>query len=393
VSAQVDLRAIADLSVGHLAADFGQGALPAVLVFLKPVLHLSYAQTAVIVLVATVASSVAQPFFGHWSDRHRTPWLMPASVCLSGVGIACAAAVDSYWATLGFVAVSGFGTGAFHPEALKIAGHASGSRRASAMSLFQTGGNLGFGLGPILAGLLIGTLGRQGGLLLVLPGLLVALALVHERAHLTYVRSERSGHGVGPPGADRHGAFRCLLFVIGLRSVAYYGLFTFVPLWEVSQGHSRSYANTLLSLVLLAGAIGTLSAGPLADRFGRRSVLLGSFVLVPGLIVLYVTLGGALGAVAVCLAGAAVVSTFSVTNVLAQEYLPSRVAFASGVSVGLATGLGGVAAVALGAIADAVDLRTALLLTAAGPALGTVVALWLPRETPGGSASAIVATE
>ena len=132
--------------------------------------------------------------------------------------------------------------------------------------------------------------------------------------------------------------------------------------------------------MLLAGVAGTLCAGPLADRIGRRLVVLGSLVLTPGLVLVYVFAGGIPGAIAVCGAGAVIVSTFGVTIVMSQEYLPSRVAMASGMSVGLATGLGGVAAVALGAVADVVDLRAALIGTAIGPVVGVVVAAGLPRD-------------
>src|SRR5207244_12309785 len=97
-------------------------------------------------------------------------------------------------------------------------------------------------------------------------------------------------------------------------------------------------------------------------------------------VLVYVFVGGVPGAIAVCAAGAVIVSTFGVTIVMSQEYLPSRVAMASGMSVGLATGLGGVAAVVLGAVADAVDLLGALIGTAVGPAFGGVVAGCLPRE-------------
>jgi FSR family fosmidomycin resistance protein-like MFS transporter len=136
----------------------------------------------------------------------------------------------------------------------------------------------------------------------------------------------------------------------------------------------------LLSLVLLAGVVGTLCAGPLADRYGRRVVIAASMVLTPGLILVYVLVGGTLGAICVCAAGAAIVSTFGVTIVLSQEYLPSRIAMASGMSVGLATGLGGIAAVALGAVADAIDLKTALIVCATGPALGLFVTMLLPED-------------
>ena len=58
--------------------------------------------------------------------------------------------------------------------------------------------------------------------------------------------------------------------------------------------------------------------------------------------------------------------------------MPGRVGMASGLSIGFAIGLGGVAAVTLGAVADAVDLETALLLTAAGPALAFGLTFLLP---------------
>jgi FSR family fosmidomycin resistance protein-like MFS transporter len=371
---------MADVSLGHLAADLAQGALPALLVFLKPALHLSYTMTAAVVLVATATSSLAQPFFGHWSDRRRVIWLMPAGVALGGVGIALAAIAPSYALVLVLIGLSGLGIGAFHPEGMKIAAHASSARRASGMALFATGGNVGFALGPLLANGAIGTLGLDGGLVLIVPGALVAALLLTEHGHLTHVRATRAGAISAGETIDRPGAFKRLLTVIALRSVAYYGLFTFVPLWEVSRGHSKSYGNTLLALVLLAGVAGTLCAGPLADRVGRRLVLIGSLLLTPGLVLIYVFAGGVAGAIAVCAAGAVIVSTFGVTIVMSQEYLPSRVAMASGMSVGLATGLGGVAAVVLGAVADAVDLRAALIGTAIGPAVGVLVAAGLPRD-------------
>src|SRR5207237_2544356 len=194
VAAGVDRRAMTDLAAGHLAADFAQGAVPALLVFLKPVLHLSYTMTAAVVLVATVTSSLAQPVFGHWSDRRGAVWLMPTGVLLAGAGVALAAVSPTYALLLVVIGISGLGVGAFHPEAMKVAGHASGARRASGMAFFATGGNIGFALGPLLASAAISPLGTTGGLLLVVPGVLVALHLLRERGYLTHIRSSRSAH-------------------------------------------------------------------------------------------------------------------------------------------------------------------------------------------------------
>jgi FSR family fosmidomycin resistance protein-like MFS transporter len=156
------------------------------------------------------------------------------------------------------------------------------------------------------------------------------------------------------------------------------GLFTFIPLWERAQGHSAAYGTWVLAGFLIAGAVGTLGGGRLADRFGRRPVLRWSFVAAAPLILVYVLVGGAVGIAAIVLAGAAVIGTFGVSLVMSQEYMPGRVGMASGLSIGLAIGLGGVAALTLGAIADAIDLETAVLATAAGPALALLVSLFLP---------------
>jgi FSR family fosmidomycin resistance protein-like MFS transporter len=126
------------------------------------------------------------------------------------------------------------------------------------------------------------------------------------------------------------------------------------------------------------GAIGTLFGGQLADRVGRRAVLLGSFVVSTPLILLYALDEGVAGQIALVVSGAAVIGTFGVSLVLSQEYMPARVGMASGLSIGLAIGLGGVAAVTLGAVADAIDIETAVAATAAGPAIAFFVTLLLP---------------
>jgi MFS transporter, FSR family, fosmidomycin resistance protein len=380
VRADIDRRAMALLSAGHLATDFAQGALPALLVFLVPKLDLSYTLAAAVVLVATLSSSIVQPAFGFWSDRRGAMWLLPGGVLLAGAGIALAAISPSYPVLLLFVLLSGLGVAAFHPEGSKFASYVSGRRRASGMAVFSVGGNLGFALGPLLGSVLVGSaLGLEGGLLLVLPGLAVAALLVAEGGYLgRFVPGAGAASAFAIMGEDRPRAFALLQGVVCLRSVAHYGLFTFVPLWEVQKGASEELGTRLLSLFLLAGAVGTLVGGPLADRFGRRAVIIVTEALAAPLIVIYVLVGGVVGDVALVLSGAAVISTFGVTTVLSQEYLPSRIATASGLSVGLAIGLGGIFAISLGALADSIDLRTAMLASALGPGLAAMLAFALP---------------
>jgi FSR family fosmidomycin resistance protein-like MFS transporter len=374
---------MASLSTGHLAVDLAQGSIPALLVFLADELDLSYTLVGAVVLLATFSSSIVQPAFGHWSDRRGAMWLLPGGVALAGTCAALAAVSPSYPLLLLAVLGSGLGVAAYHPEGSKFAAYVSGDRRASGMAVFSVGGNLGFGIGPLLASVLVVALGLEGGLLLAVPCLAVAALLVAERRYLArFARAAVADRRFGA-GVNRPRPFVLLQGLVALRSIAHYGLFAFIPLWEHdARGESEARATALLALFLLAGALGTLAGGPLADRFGRRPVLIATLGAAAPLIVVYVLVEGALGYAALALAGAAVISTFGVTTVLSQEYLPRNIGMASGLSVGLAIGLGGIFALVLGAVADAVGLETAMLITAAGPAAAAVLAVWLPRERP-----------
>ncbi len=375
----IDRKGMSALSGGHLATDFASGSVPALLPFFAVKFDLSYTLTAVLMLAALASSSLTQPLFGLWSDRRGALWLLPAGIALAGAGIGLAAVAPSYGLLLVLVFLSGLGIAAFHPEGAKFAVFASGRKRASGMSLFNIGGNTGYALGPIIVTPLVLWLGLgPGGLLASIPVILGSLAVFGALPYLSRLRPERgAGTGVAE-GRDDVRAMVILGGVIGLRSVAWFGLLTFVPLWVVSLGNSHADGNRLLSLMLVAGAAGTLLLGPIADRFGlRRTLLVAQAALMP-MILVFVLVGGLVGAVALMVVGICVVGTFGLTMVLSQMYLPQHVGMASGLSIGLAMGLGGIAAVGLGGLADAVDLKTALVCSAFAPLLGVVLCFFLP---------------
>jgi FSR family fosmidomycin resistance protein-like MFS transporter len=370
---------MAALSGGHLAVDFAGGALFILIPYLHDKFHLSYTLTAVLVLTATISGSLIQPLFGLWSDRRGAIWLIPSGVALGGIGIGLASVAPVYGLVVLCVIVSGLGTAAFHPEGSKFAAYVSGRKKASGMSLFSVGGNIGFGLGALAAALLIHGLGLHGGLLIAVPCLLAAAVLFSVRPYLLSFVPDRETVRRGR-GDDDHRALGLLLVVITFRSLAWYGLLTFVPLWEEAHGHSKSYGTAVLWAMLLVGGVGTVIAGPLADRIGLRTVLLIANAAICPLMLVFVVVGGTAGAIALALVGIAVIGTFGVTMVMAQQYLPTKIGMASGLSIGFSIGLGGIAAVFLGAVADAVDLRTALYISSTAPVVATVLTAMLPRE-------------
>ncbi len=367
------------LSGGHLAVDFASGSVPALIPFLSDKFHLGYALSAMLLLAATVSSSLVQPLFGLWSDRRGALWLIPGGVLLAAIGVGGAAVSPSYPIVLLLVLAGGLGSAAFHPEGAKFAGYASGERRASGMSYFNIGGNTGYALGAFVTGQLVVWLGLRGCVAAMLPVALIGLGLGWLMPFLGRLRPSGAAAARGPAGEDDVRAMTLLAGVIALRSIPWFTLLAFVPLWLVSLGHSKADGNRLLFLMLLAGAVGTLVLGSVADRFGLRRTLVVTQAAVTPLVLVFIYVGGVLGAACLMLTGVCVVGTFGVTMVLSQLYLPRHIGVASGLSVGLSMGIGGIAAVVLGAVADAVDLRVALTASALAPLLGVGLSLRLPK--------------
>ena len=204
----IDRRAMAALATGHMAVDFAGGALPALLPFFKDRFDLSYTLVAVLVLASSVSSSVIQPLFGLWSDRRGAIWLLPVGVAVGGIGIALAAAAPEYGLVVLLVVVSGLGTAAFHPEGSKFAAYASGDRRASGMSLFSVGGDIGYALGAIVTTPIVVWLGLSGGLLLMVPCLVVAGMLLRLAPFLVSLEPGEGGRARASAFAARTGRGR-----------------------------------------------------------------------------------------------------------------------------------------------------------------------------------------
>lgn len=372
-----DGRALGVLGAGHLCIDLCQGAVPALLPFLAAQRHYSYAALGALLLFSTIGSSIVQPLFGVLSDRVARPWMMPGGLAMAATGIALSGPAPTYALTAAAVVLSGLGVAAFHPEAAKFAGLASRERRGRGMSLFTVGGNAGFAIGPLLTTPLVLAFGLPGTLALGLLPLTAAIVVASELPRLRRLGDGPSRAHAG--GADDWGAFTRLSLLIGARSVVHFGLQAFVPAYFVADlATSEATGNVALTLFLGAGAVGTLVGGGLVDRWGARTVLVGTMAaILPPLLLL--PLVGETAAIALVGAiGFFTIASFSVTVVMGQAYLPNHLGLASGVTLGLAIGLGGVSATILGVAADAWGLTSALWIVAVAPVPAILLALSLP---------------
>lgn len=376
---RANVRLIVLLATGHLVVDLIQGSLPAILPFLKAAHNLSYTAAGAIVLMANLTSSVIQPVFGYLADRASRRWLLPLAVVLAGVGLALTGLAPNYPVLLVLVVVMGLGVAAYHPEGYRTATSVAGDRKATALSWFSLGGNIGIALGPPAITMLIAAFGLFGSLAMVVPAALAAALLVAALPWLAL--AERPGVilRTASQRPSMPGAMALLIFIVMVRSWTQLGLTTFVPFYYIDHlGADPRIIGPLLFVFLGAGAAGTVVAGPLADRFGPRRVMLWVFAAAAPLVMLFLEARGALAFVTLGLVGAVLVSTFTVSVVLGQAYLPRSAGMASGLIVGFAIGTGGLGVTLLGWIADHWGLVRALWITAAMPLIGFAATLFLP---------------
>lgn len=375
-------RAISMLSAGHLCVDITQGALPALLPFLITAHHLSYAAAGGLIFSASIASSFVQPIFGHFADRLAKPWLMPAGLALAGICISLVGVVPTYWAMVLAVALCGLGVAAYHPEGARLMNQVAGDKKATAMSLFSVGGNSGFAIGPLLATLFVMHFGLHGTLLLAVPVLAMATALLIWLRHATFgpATAKRTHDTTADSGQEAWGGFAGLSSAVLFRSVIYYAILTFLPLFWIQILHqSKAAGGTALTIFTSAGILGTLIGGRLADRVGYLRIMRGGFLLLAPLLFLFVRSTSVLPAIALVVPIALLYyAPFSAMVVLGQQYLPNRVGLASGVTLGLAVSVGGAVAPLLGWLADRYGIPAMLTGVAFLPILVALIAFLLP---------------
>ncbi|MBI4322542.1 MAG: MFS transporter [Chloroflexi bacterium] len=382
-------RLLWPVSIGHFTIDLYTNILPIALPFLMESLNLSFAAAGLIITLYQLTSSLSQPLFGYIADRFGSRLLAPLGIAWAAVLMALIGFAPDYSTLLVIVFLGGFGSGCFHPQGAMNASWVGGERsRATAVSIFMLGGNMGFASGPVVAATLLGWMGLRGTVLMAIPTLTIAywlhramVALDQHRQVVEATREQKAPVKMAAVGLVS------LILIIMMRSWTLAGVTAFLPLLYKGLGHSVEEASQTMFIMLLSVAIGGLLGGWLSDILGRKSVTFVSLLLLAPATYLFVGALPPWSLVAAIPVGLFMGATYGITLVMAQEMLPKNMGVASGLVLGLAFVTGGIGVSITGLAADSVGLYQALAVTSLMPLVSALLCINL-RPSPAGHTKA-----
>jgi FSR family fosmidomycin resistance protein-like MFS transporter len=366
------------LMLGHLTVDSYVGVLPVLYPLLIGRFHLTLATVGLVSLAYGGMAAISQPLFGVLADRYGTR-LTGAALGWTALTFSLAGFVPNFPLLLVLASFSGLGSGAFHPlGALDVRALLPERRRSSGMSIYVTAGTVGVALGPLIGILVFGIFGIRGTGLLVVPGIAGGAYLLW-RMRGTARRTPRRAGGLDQ-GPVPHLALAIVIGVMMSRSWTVSVFQAFTPTWYQHMGYGPAFYGPLATTLVLASAVGTIGCGTIADRFGRRAVILGTLVLSVPAILLFTLYPGPWAFGSAILIGFLAASTAPLMLLMAQQLMATRAGLASGLVMGLGFVTGAIGIPINGAIADAIGLQRSLM-THVFLVLATIVLAWfLPTE-------------
>ncbi len=338
-----NLRALSLVAFAHGISDFFAGMIPLVIYFVIARDGLSPVYQGLLGFLWYFTSSVVQPFFGAYADRHGRWWFLPSAILLTVTSLSLAGSVHSLSLLALCIVAGGIGSAVMHPEAGKYSALLSGTRKAGGISIFQIGGQIGFSLGPIAIAPLLAHFGGSGELYLLPPMVLVACAIF-----ATMPGIDRAAYGgerpeyVARPAGERVDRFGVTLIIAStaLRQFVTGAFMTFLPNVLAARGYTLTEAGELVSAFLMVSVVGLYAGGAMADRFGALRVSVGSLCAAVPFLVFFFAVPGVPG-IALLLCGNALLAMQNAPGVaLVQAMLPRNLGMALGLMNGVAFGVG-----------------------------------------------------
>jgi FSR family fosmidomycin resistance protein-like MFS transporter len=273
--------------------------------------------------------------------------------------------------------IGGLGSAAFHPPAAALAHQLGGDRQGLAMSVYISGGSIGFAFGPLLFAPVAQRFGMQWTPLLALPGLLIVAFFLARVPPIPGHEHARGGFAALKPYTK---PLTLLYVIVVLRTLSSLAIATFLPVMLTKRGLSVTQAAAIVFVYLLSSGLGGFLGGPAADRFGPRKVIALSLVAASPFLFVAPLLTGWTFIVVLALGGFFLQSTLPVNVTFGQSLAPVSAATVASLMMGFAWGTGGFSVPIVGLIADHIGIAPTLMGLGLMPLAAAACALPLPKR-------------
>lgn len=377
------------MGICHLFNDTLQSVVPAMFPILKDEIGLTFTQLGFISFALNMIASLLQPVIGFISDKKPMPYALPLGMVSSFLGIVGLAFATDYWLIIIAVLFLGLGSAVFHPEGSRVSYMAAGNKRGLSQSIYQVGGNSGQALAPLISAFILIPLGQRGAaLFLIVAAIGIFLLSKISRWYKAQLNeanlaAKKKAFISSLPVLTRKQvgiALGLLMIIIFVRSFYVTNITSFY-IFHLTENYNfvTERGQLIVFLFLAVGAVGTFFGGPMADKIGRRKVIVISTVIpIPLCLLLpYVPVWAIL--LLLTAIGFLIMLSFSVTVVYAQELVPNKIGTMAGLTVGLAFGMGALGSVLIGILMDYIGIYSTMVVVSLLPILG-VVAFALPKD-------------
>ncbi len=313
------------------SANYLPGILPAILIALHEPVSMAGA-----IMAALLIGQALQPFMGQIADRLGGNSLIAIGLSGSAIGGGLLGFAHELPVLIGLLLLIGIGNSTFHPQALAAVRSLVQKRQGLSLSLFLIGGELGRGVWPVVVSFIVVHFGLPALWITALP----AIITIPFIAKIAPKLPRRVSAGAHIEWRKHLQPFIGLVGFAGTRAFITYGLVTFIPLlWHLHGGALISGASIITTLIGV-GVIGNLTGGHLADRLGRRPVIVISSILVILFVPLMLYAAGVWIWVIAAIIGMSIFSSSPVSVLIGQDIFPENRSMGSGIALGLGNGIG-----------------------------------------------------
>ncbi len=373
----VSWKGVTPLFLGHLVNDgFGSFFAP-LLPLLIHRLDLSLAMAGAFGTLRILISSITQPGLGYLLDRAQRPILAVVGPVLTIFALGFIGKVSSLWQLAIVLVAGGLGTALFHPANASLVAATGGENRGLAMAFFSAGGTLGGAIAPLIIVPYVDAFGLEGTPWLILPALVFVVLIA------VSINRNTASYRLSSPSAKERFTLQglptglvLLWMVIVFRSLTGTSFWNFLAVLITERGASTLIGGAGISVFALSGALGGFIGGTLSDRIGPKRVIFGSLILASPFLLLFLHGPAELSLVFLGLAGFFLFSSTPVGIVAAQRLLPGKVGLVSGLVMGFAWGVGGLALAPIGWLADRYGLASVMTGVAFLPIIGAAIVLF-----------------